>query len=154
MSGELSITHRGKIVAHATVDAEDAERLSAFNWCLSNGYAVRWLRVDGKVTAQGLHREVMGVPPRDPRWVDHRFGDKLDCRKANLRITTPSQNARNRRGQGGTQKCVYFSKHTGRWEVRVHLGSFDSELEANRVAREWLEANQPDSREAQLAAVA
>lgn len=48
-----------------------------------------------------LHVEVMKrIAPRTSVWhtiADHRDGDSLNCRRANLRWATPSENAKNRR---------------------------------------------------------
>lgn len=42
-----------------------------------------------------LHRVLIGLD--SPLQIDHRNGDGLDCRRANLREATPSENARNSR---------------------------------------------------------
>ena len=85
---------RGK---YALVDAEDYERVAAFRWHLAaGGYAGRDVRVDGQKVKVYLHRYVLG--DRYAPQVDHRNGDKLDCRRHNLRAVTPSQNGQNRQG--------------------------------------------------------
>lgn len=103
---------------YALVDPEDHAWASAHKWCHTYGsgemvevaedvfaiarpdhmYARRC--VGGKTLY--LHREILTRrqgPPRNPRSVgDHKNGLTLDCRGANLRWATPSQNARNTTG--------------------------------------------------------
>ena len=69
----------------ALVDEEDFERSSQNKWCLTNGYPSR--RKEGRV--QYLHRFLMNEPTG--LQIDHRNGDKLDNRKANLRTATNAQ---------------------------------------------------------------
>lgn len=50
-----------------------------------------------------LHREILWrAQPKQPsprhKYSDHRDGDELNCRRANLRWLTQSQNSRNRHG--------------------------------------------------------
>lgn len=82
------------IVAHAVIDEADAEQ-ALLTWCLDvTGYAARmiWGHPQRKVY---LHRAIMGLLARDGREVDHIDGDKLDCRRSNMRVTTRSQNMQN-----------------------------------------------------------
>lgn len=149
---ELLVHRCGHVVATALVDAADALRLRRHRWTLSSkGYVVRYEKRDGKTVCFALHREVLGLVPGDGKMGDHENGNKLDNRRSNLRVANAGQNARNRRGRGGRQKNVY-RRRDGRYEVRVCLGSFDTEEQANAVARNWLAANQPDSREARATA--
>lgn len=78
---------RGQV---ALVDDEDAH-LAQFKWHANP-------RGDGRFYARRkgayLHREVMGVVGLDVE-VDHRDGNTLDCRRANLRVVTHSQNGKN-----------------------------------------------------------
>jgi hypothetical protein len=92
----IPLTSKAGIVAVAVIDDIDAH-LAEYRWCLSDGYAVRRKRLpDGSSRNVKLHREVLGLDPGDPRPVDHRNRDRLDCRRQNLRLTTPRANARNR----------------------------------------------------------
>lgn len=71
---------------------------------------------------------------------DHINGDRLDCRRSNLRICSPSQNAMNRSGVPGSTskyKGVCWSSAAGRWRAQisvkyrqVYLGLFDTEVDA------------------------
>lgn len=84
----------------AVVDADDFERLNAYAWkakwnCARNHlYAVRNTVIEGRSVTVRMHREVMGVPPGDPRVVDHLNGNALDNRRVNLRIGTQRENMR------------------------------------------------------------
>ena len=78
---------------------------------------------------KSIHRVVMGNP--EGMDVDHINGDRLDNRKANLRVCTKSQNSQNKKlrsdsksGFKGVRLCPehkkkYTSKKTGQTYVRV-----------------------------------
>ena len=86
-----------------------------------------------------LHREILGLKPGDP-WVDHLNGDRLDNRRENLRLATPSQNGLNRARPGRANRSGFIGvrKHSaGRWSAQVqverkqhYLGLFDTPEEA------------------------
>jgi len=89
----------------ALVDDEDGH-LAAHRWHVRicpNGqkYAARAVvispRPNPKTKGLLLHREVLGLKPGDPI-VDHRNGDGLDCRRANLRRSNRVLNNRNIEG--------------------------------------------------------
>lgn len=64
--------------------------------------------------------------------VDHLNGDKLDCRKANMRICTQTENTKNRHGIKG----YCFDKNKGKYMVRYRkkfYGRYDTEQEAQRA---------------------
>lgn len=120
----------------AVIDACDAH-LAEFNWSAmttaqNNTYAFHRGRL--------LHRMVMGVETFGHEVeVDHKNGDTLDCRRANLRCVSPTVNRRNRGAQSNNKSGfvgVHYSTHDKRWRAGiegVHLGSFMTAGEANEA---------------------
>ena len=105
------------------IDATDVEKVAALSWRVNkDGYLAHY---DHQMSIELLlHRWLMGV--NDPRIiVDHANRDRLDCRRNNLRIVTPTQNSANhslfqtnKTGYTG----VYYSKYARRYEVKVGYG--------------------------------
>ena len=83
------------------VDPEDFEHLSQWKWWYgSGGYAVREQHLgmkDGKKIRRTvlMHRLITNAP--DGMDVDHINDNKLDNRRANLRVCTRSQNMANKK---------------------------------------------------------
>ena len=136
---EIPLT-RGEV---AVVDPDWWEPLVQFNWsCHIDRYgrrsAVRTLRLpdeDGKKTVKKLvvmHRVICGAT--DGQMCDHRNGDSLDNRRANLRIVTTSENAHNsKKDRRNTTGFKGVKRQGGKWIARIglnwkriHLGTFDS----------------------------
>lgn len=126
----------------ALVDDEDRERAEQHKWYLMpNGYVQATPIVNGKTTHIYLHRLVMNAQPGQE--IDHKNGDKTDCRKENLRFCTESQNQANRRKSSGTSsqyKGVSRYKRLGSWQAFIHtggvfrgLGYFKNEDDAARA---------------------
>jgi hypothetical protein len=119
-------------------DLEDHELISRFNWSLhSQGYAQT--TINGKTVL--MHRLILGIVYSPGIEVDHIFHNKLDNRRANIRICTRSENSRNSRK---IKKCsskfkgVYWDKNTWHAQIKrgnriVNLGRFQSENTAGRV---------------------
>lgn len=109
------------------LDDTDYEKYGHLRWHLSEtGYAVR--RTNGETTR--LHRLIMNCP--EGLVVDHLNGDPLDCRKANMRICTQAENARNYHGAKG----YCFDKSKGKYMVRYRkrfYGRYDTEEEAQKA---------------------
>lgn len=134
----------------AIVDAADAH-LAAFKWCahVKRGtvYAVRNVPDGtGKQRMIMLHREVLGLKPGDPL-VDHRDGDGLNNRRANLRAVSKRENARNIVGPRVDNTTGYLGVYRDRKRFKAsiwadgtyqYLGVHDTAEEAHaaRVAAE------------------
>ena len=129
----------------AIVDAADYDYLMQWKWhtTISNGkcYAARRAWRGGKLRPVYMHREIMRAPKG--KQVDHRDGDGLNNTRANLRLATSQQNNMNRRTRKDSKsgyKGVWVDKKTGKWQAqialngkRIHLGLFDTPLEASRA---------------------
>lgn len=128
-------------------DKEDYELVSKYCWYYStSGYVVHKDK-DGIVL---LHRIVMGVT--DPNIeVDHkkhppRNEHKVDNRKSNLELVTPSQNQMNlslRRDNKSGVTGVCWIKNRNKWRAyirtngkQIRLGDFSDKTDAIRVRKE------------------
>lgn len=104
----------------------------------SNGYVVRgsWNKRTKSKGVESIHRVIMCPPPG--MFVDHINHNKLDNRRCNLRICTPTQNMANRLTWGdkaSVYKGVYKSRKRWRASImingkKINLGSFDSQEDA------------------------
>lgn len=118
------------VIAKAIIDAEDVPLVRNIKWRLNcNGYVHN--NSDKSIF---LHRRILGVDAM----VDHKNGNRLDNRKANLRVTDHSTNQMNINYTG-----VY--PHDNRWNAKiklhqkqVNLGIFVYEEEA-KYARWYAE---------------
>ncbi len=113
--------------AVAKVNASDYALVSGFKWHLtSDGYAARSIR-GGKVR---MHRFIIG--PAIGQEVDHVSGDKLDNRRANLRLCSSRDNKANSRRRrwhqykGVTPSGTRFRARLG----QQHIGMFDTAADA------------------------
>jgi hypothetical protein len=137
----------------ALLDVADLPIVRAYTWYPLEGH-------NGKVYAIAqlgsrtfyMHRLIAGTPPGLE--TDHRNGDGLDNRRANLRVATPSQNSANtgkpRRPDGTAHSSQYkgvsWDRSRGRWQAKLarldpsigrtrtfNLGRFDVEVDAARA---------------------
>ena len=139
---------KGILLGEALTDLEEKDRVSELKWYRStHGYAFTTYKIMEKRVWVSLHRFIIPMPYKDRKQqVDHINRNKMDCRKANLRVITAGQNMQNRgstgfssrNGKKTTSKYrgVYKCKN-GRWRGQVmfegklrHIGYFDSELKA------------------------
>jgi hypothetical protein len=99
--------------AVAIVDEEDYDEVSKYKWYLSDtGYALRTVYANGTTKHLRMHRVLIDAP--SGKVVDHLNRNPLDNRKSNLRICTPSDNAKNRITKGYTwsnDKKKYLVRH-------------------------------------------
>lgn len=126
----------------AIVDSQDYERVNQFKWCFNrrpagDGYAQRSKYGGGRQKPVLLHRFIMGA--KSSEFVDHVNGDKLDCRRSNLRISSVAGNNQNRRPtkHSSKYKGVYWKKTKKRWIASIYmngkqfwLGTFHNEKTA------------------------
>jgi hypothetical protein len=159
----------GEEVARVRVDPEDWFRYARYHWSLLNaGYAVGCF-ASGAYNAYRpakppaddqvlLHRLILGLEPGDPRFGDHVDGNKLDCRRSNLRILTPAQSAQNVSGVvtgSSRHRGVSWNGRRSQWEAyacpgrrKRHIGWFRDEDAAAEAARAWRAEHMPFSRDA------
>ena len=116
---------------YALVDDEDFELVSKYYW---NGkrYAT---------TLLPMHRLIMGVSKGQE--IDHINADKMDNRKANLRIVTHGENLMNRpplKNNTTGLKGVTWHQREQKYQVRVSkgrkrefLGYFEDKIEAAKI---------------------
>lgn len=113
---------QGKV---AVIDLADLPSIGSFHWSYcACGYAAR--NVQGKRVY--LHRSIIPVP--EGMEIDHVDGDKLNNRRSNIRICTPSQNGANR-GKLSTNTSGFKGVIRGR-----------SKLRENWCARIWAQGRQ------------
>jgi hypothetical protein len=129
------------------IDAEDLPKISGYKWSVSSDGGDRMYvstRIEGKKIY--LHRFLLEAP-HDQK-VDHRNGNPLDNRKANLRLATHQQNMFNC-GKRSTYKGkptasifkgVTWDKTRGRHKAQIakdgvnhNLGYFDDQRKAALV---------------------
>jgi hypothetical protein len=128
-------THNGSVII---ADTDEYQRLSKYSWCISKtGYAVA--NIKGKVTK--MHRYILAEQICSGLVVDHKNGNPLDNRKANLRVCTQAENAKNLRIKKTNTlgiKGVRLTKD-GKYNTRIvvdgkeiHLGNYTTVDEAVR----------------------
>lgn len=116
---------------YALVDDEDFDNLMQWKWQFSHGYAKRSKHLYNikatkekkrttKKTTIYLHRIIMGSGEN----IDHINGDKLDCRKSNLRYCNQTGNSRNKKGttrKTSEYKGVCWAKREKTWKAQIGL---------------------------------
>lgn len=137
----------GRVAIIDDIDSEWAE----YGWFVANGYVVRTIFIPeiGAQRHERLHRTLLGLKRGDGVEADHWNGDKLDNRRSNLFIVDHDTNMQNQTSKRGSSKYrgVTWHKAHGKWVAgvktggrkgkRQHLGYFDDEAEAGRVASEY-----------------
>lgn len=128
----------------AIVDEADFEWLNQWKWSYSSsGYAYRHQYGMGRIITIRMHRLIMSTP--DKMETDHINGNKLDNRRANLRICTKSKNNMNRKSTVGSSKYkgVCWDKNKCKWLTRIKIngkqifvGRFANESEAAKAYNE------------------
>lgn len=128
---------------HLVVDRIDAERVGAHTWRVDSGDRTFkfYTSIGGRKVY--LSRFILGAKPGE--LVDHINGDRLDNRRANLRLASHLENSRNRRKSdlATTSRFKGVCKNTrGRrlWKSAIRangkvisIGKFDCEEAAARA---------------------
>lgn len=140
--GALIITRRDGSKRQSMYDLADHAFVVAHQWHIANGYVTRNLPGGrGRARPTRLHREVLGLRPGDEEIIDHINGNRLDNRKANLRIASTKLNSENRailNGVGTSRyRGVCWDKSRQRWKAYTRMagrmcnvGYFSTEQEA------------------------
>lgn len=125
---------RGDLQGVAIVDAADLALVESRLWYLSSGYPT--------TKSNGVFRRLHCMILPDAREVDHRDGDRLNCRRSNLRNCSHAQNCRNtparltnRLGLKGVQRTPE-GRFAARIQVdgeQIYLGRFDEAADAARA---------------------
>ena len=111
----------------------------------------RYVGTGGSKSVVAIHRRIMGLSKGDGKFVDHINGDRFDNRRQNLRVITVAENAQNRVCSGGSSQYRGVYRFRNVWRAKVngkHLGLFDDELEAARVAAAYRREHVPFANEA------
>jgi hypothetical protein len=124
---------------------EDAD-LAALKWRVNkDGYFRHNFKGGGFSRTINAHRIVgermAGVPLTPKDIIDHKFGDKADNRRENLRVTNHHGNAQNRKDVTGYRGAV-FHRREKKWCAQVrhkgktyYLGYYYDRGEAAAAAR-------------------
>lgn len=136
----------GVVSSWATIDAGDVAIVSSGPaWREHNGRAVRTVSVDGKRTSQLMHALIAGTPRGTGLHTLHLDGDPLNNRRANLKVGTARENAREMwmHRLGRLPGCCF---DRGRWKAefwhggkKVYVGRFKTEKQAHEAYRNKLE---------------
>lgn len=129
------LNRHDEVVAFTQIDEVDLPLVSSRRWSLSPaGYAVAAYGVK-------LHRLILGAKGKIS--VDHQNGDRLDNRRANLRLATTSQNCRNSAVPRGRNphRGISWEEDRQRWHAQIkvdnrtiHLGRYTT-VDAALAAR-------------------
>lgn len=135
----VPVVANGRDDVWSLIDSDVADLLTGRSLSLgSHGYPQIFWR--GRVEV--LHRMVMGCVPKDGKIVDHISGQRLDNRRANLRLVTAAENTQNRR-QARLHRGAYATGW-GKWTAQVkhngktvRLGNYATPEEAAAVAKAY-----------------
>lgn len=130
------VTHRGKPNSIVLLDVEDWERLKLIGRiCISTYPYIQVNRTPARV-------HVLVMRPDPGRDVDHKFGNVLDNRKSQLRVTGRSVNLMNQRNASGHRGVYLRGK---RWRAMsklngkaVHLGYHPTAEQAEEAVKRFV----------------
>lgn len=157
--GRVPVFRRGVVPAYAQFDAADWGLVARLRWGMNkDGYAV----TSRAGVGWQMHRLLLALVIGDLRQGDHINRDRLDNRRANLRLATPAIQAQNRssyRGSTSSHRGVCWAKDTHKWQAQVrangkthYLGQFEHEADAAAVCEAFRAEHMPYSEDARRAA--
>ncbi|MCC7208317.1 MAG: HNH endonuclease [Anaerolineae bacterium] len=137
--GKTILASRGEAIL---VDEDVYEWASKQKWHLVKGYAAHTIGYGKNARQRYLHRLIMNTPAGLD--TDHINGNRLDNRRANLRVCRHGENCKSNRKQrrktSSKYKGVSWTSQYGKWKAKItvdyqdhHLGFFDSEIEAAKA---------------------
>jgi len=100
------------------IDTKDIHHVQSKPWRLnSSGYVYYSKNGEKQIT---LHRLVMNAP--EDKQIDHKDGNRLNCRKSNLRVCTQDENSRNRK-KSKVCKSGYkgVTKDGNKWRATIGI---------------------------------
>ncbi|KTC38594.1 hypothetical protein AO265_17370 [Pseudomonas sp. ABAC61] len=128
---------KGVFYGYVQINLQDLDDVRDIAWALDlRGYVAG--RPPGFKTSTTMHRWIVYGAAKGGG-VDHASGDRLDNRRTNLSIATPTENARNTRLAANNSSGFKGVSQTaeGRWRARItvdrieiRLGNFDTREEA------------------------
>jgi hypothetical protein len=109
---------RGRIVR---IDDDDADLLSRFTWYGAK-HRNTWYAIT-QISRRTVYMHRLLMNPPGALSVDHVNGDGLDNRRANLRLATRSEQARNSRKRKSRSrfKGITFHAASGLWMAQIQL---------------------------------
>lgn len=120
----LTITQRNGQAHTVYVDEQDITLVRKYTWHIRTGYAYTDVRTSTGYTHVPLHRLIMNPGELT---VDHVNRNRLDNRRCNLRVCTPSQNARNRGVKcNNTLGYIGVKKASAKYQVQCRLNSMNT----------------------------
>lgn len=118
---KVPVHGRGGVVAEALIDATDLPLVGSLRWCrTTDGYARA-----STASHLRMHRIILGLSPGDGRECDHINRNRLDNRRANLRVCSRSTNLHNRgpfRTSKSGIKGVAWNAGAKRWCAYLNVG--------------------------------
>lgn len=138
----------GSLPPECKIDEGDHHFLVGRSWHITNtGYVAA--RISNKIVL--LHRLLTGAPPDTV--VDHINGDRLDNRRANLRVVSQGMNSQNQRLSGASSsgyRGVSWDRQRNKWIAQatlhgrhIFIGRFDTIEQAAEAAHLWRVENMP-----------
>jgi hypothetical protein len=131
----------------AMVDDEDFSWLSQWSWVASKGSRGKYyaVRREGPLTIL-MHREILGEQAGPS--TDHKFGDTLDNRRANLRPATQAKNCLNAvKRKNAKSRFKGVSAKRDKWEARFRderYGVYETQEDAARAYDRAAVAHDPE----------